>query len=83
MQKKYNKIKSFAQIVPYSNSNLKLLHILRNLTINNLTIAFFENQQQTSIIYYNYILILYIYYNIYIILLIFLLHLLKHQLLNC
>ena len=60
MQKKYNKIKSFAQIVPYSNSNLKLLHILRNLTINNLTIAFFENQQQTSIIYYNYINIIYI-----------------------
>ena len=71
MQKKYNKIKSFAQIVPYSNSNLKLLHILRNLTINNLTIAFFENQQQTSIIYYNYVLILYIYCNIYIILLIY------------
>ena len=50
-KKNCNKIKSFTQIDPYSKNNPKLLHNIINLTINNLTIAFFKNEQQASIIY--------------------------------
>ena len=50
-KKNSNKTKSFTQIDMYSKNTPKLLHNITNLTINDLTIAFFENEQQTSVIY--------------------------------